>query len=71
MSLSKSKRQEVTEQMRYAAEDYSRSVQRRLEKLSPGILVFETNFHTLGHRDSIVLTIEILIKFLEANATDI
>jgi len=33
MSSSDSRRQEVTEQMWYAAEDYFRSVQRRLEKL--------------------------------------
>jgi len=33
MSSSKSRRQEVTEQMWYVAEDCSRSVQRRLEKL--------------------------------------
>ena len=33
MSSSESRRQEVTEQMRYAAEDCSRSVQRRLVKL--------------------------------------
>ena len=33
MSSNESKRQEVTEQMWYAAEDCSRSVQRRLEKL--------------------------------------
>jgi len=34
MSSSESRRQEVTEQMWYGAEDCSRSVQRRLEKLS-------------------------------------
>jgi len=34
MSLSESRRQEVTEQMWYAAEDCDRSVQRRLEMLS-------------------------------------
>ena len=33
MSSSESRRQEVTEQMKYAAEDCSRSVQRRLEML--------------------------------------
>jgi len=33
MSSSESERREVTEQMRYAAEDCSGSVQRRLEKL--------------------------------------
>ena len=33
MSSDESRRQEVTEQMWYAAEDCSRSVQRRLEKL--------------------------------------
>jgi len=33
MSSSDSRRQEVTEQMRYAAEDCSRSIQRRLGKL--------------------------------------
>jgi len=33
MSSSERRRQEVTEQMRYAAEDCSRSVQRRLEKI--------------------------------------
>ena len=33
MSSSESRRREVTELMSYAAEDYSRSIQRRLEKL--------------------------------------
>jgi len=32
MSSSESRRQEVTEQMWYAVEDCSRSIQRRLEK---------------------------------------